>query len=390
MNLEQILTIAMLVPMTGDDPSDPATQWGLPLLLEGSPGIGKSGRIKQVARAVGLDPKVVLASTRQPEDFSGAPFKNRNDEITIECILPAINQLVKKERGLLFLDEISCARPAVQGALLGVVYDRAVGDTMLPGGVRVMAAANPAEEAAGGWNLAPPLANRFAWLKVKTPEAREWAEWLMNGSPRLAPLEDGEDRLKNAWGRVWPKVRALGAQFVQSDPGILYALPAEDDPERHRAWPSPRTWEFALRAVAACQALGKPELQFDFVKACVGEGAATEFAGWLTDKDLPDPEDMLRNGWAPDTARLDVSIAALGALAAFIKSHPKGKQRDAYAVKAWQLLDAASKAGMADGIVVPSGVLINEGYAMSASDELKQVAQPVMAKVHALGMKRGR
>src|SRR5207248_8810483 len=50
---------------------------------------------------------------------------------------------VRAERGLLFLDELTTAPPAVQAAMLRVVLERVVGDVTLPPAVRVVAAANP-------------------------------------------------------------------------------------------------------------------------------------------------------------------------------------------------------------------------------------------------------
>ena len=74
-------------------------------------------------------------------------------------------RLVRAGRGLLFLDELSTAPPAVQAALLRVVLERRVGALQLPAGaVRIVAAANPRVGAADGWELSPPLANRFVHL----------------------------------------------------------------------------------------------------------------------------------------------------------------------------------------------------------------------------------
>src|SRR5262249_29844746 len=63
-------------------------------------------------------------------------------------------RLTETGYGLLFLDELTTAPPAVQAAMLRVVLERAVGDVELPAAVRVVAAANPAGQAADGWELA--------------------------------------------------------------------------------------------------------------------------------------------------------------------------------------------------------------------------------------------
>ena len=62
--------------------------------------------------------------------------------------------------GILFLDQLSTAPPAVQAALLRVALERTVCDLELPAGVAVVAAANPPEQAASGWDLSRPLASR--------------------------------------------------------------------------------------------------------------------------------------------------------------------------------------------------------------------------------------
>jgi MoxR-like ATPase len=65
-------------------------------------------------------------------------------------------RLTDAGHGLLFLDELTTAPPAVQAAMLRVVLERAVGDVELPASVRIVAAANPAEQAADGWELTAP------------------------------------------------------------------------------------------------------------------------------------------------------------------------------------------------------------------------------------------
>ena len=388
-NLEEILSVAMLVPM--DDPSHPGCRWGLPIMLEGPPGIGKSGRVQQAAASVGLTTRVIYPATRQPEDFSGAPVPDGKGGITIECILPAIRKMADLGRGVLFVDEITCARPAVQGALLGMIYERTVGDLELPGGVRILAAGNRSEDAAGGWNLAPPMANRLAWVKVEHPTAREWAEWLLTGPKRFRSLQASEAVVKEAWPTVWSKVKGLGAAFMEANSELLYKMPEEGNSDRHHAWPSNRTWEFALRAVATCEALGENSLQFEFVKACVGEGAAVEWAAWVTDKDLPDPKDMLTKGWRPNMDRVDVTIASLRSMASYLQNYPAGAERDRFAVKAWEILDATAKLGMADAIAMPSKVLLDAGYTASAGTaEVRAAAMPVIKKAAELGLRASR
>ena len=73
--------------------------------------------------------------------------------------------------------------------MLRVVLERTVGDLRLPAAVRVVAAANPPDEAADGWELAPPLANRLVHLDWPT-DGRYIARGLAVGfpAPSLLPV----------------------------------------------------------------------------------------------------------------------------------------------------------------------------------------------------------
>ncbi len=97
-------------------------------------------------------------------------------------------------RGPLFLDELSTATPT--RAALRVVLERRVGSLQLPPGVRIVAAANPRASAADGWELSPPLANRFAHLYRARPET-SWCA-ASAGAARAEPPRLEPERLADA------------------------------------------------------------------------------------------------------------------------------------------------------------------------------------------------
>ena len=105
---------------------------------------------------------------------------------------------------LLFLDELSTAPPAVQAALLRVVLERIVGDLTLPTDVAVVAAANPPEQAADGWDLSAPLANRLCHLNWDI-DPRAVADGLAGGwaPPPVPALPAGWDGRANRWPGPW-------------------------------------------------------------------------------------------------------------------------------------------------------------------------------------------
>jgi len=405
-NLESILSVAMLAPM--GDPNDPNCIWGAPLLLEGPPGIGKTGMVGQAARSVDLPMRTVYLGTRQPEDMAGAPMPDGEGGITIECILPAVRELTALGYGLLFLDELSCARPATQGAGLSVVQERCVGDTRLPGKVRVIAAANPPEQSAGGWRLAAPMENRLMHFKVECPTVDEWITWLLRGKTvELRDIVAGEKRIAEKWGESWARAAGLAAGFMRrmlsktttddknKEPNNpLFRFPTNNDRSRGHAWASPRMWEMALRCVATCHALADSENNFkvlgtDFVRACVGEGLAVSWAEWVAYANLPDPMDMLQNGWKPDKRRLDIAMAAYSSAIAFALSITDRVEQRKHVILAWKLLNIADAEGLADMALAPAKSLMDAGYKSTAAGqdtELFTVSKTLTLKFGKTGM----
>src|SRR5262249_51485082 len=135
---------------------------GVPVLLWGSPGTGKTSAVVALGASLGWPVETVIGSIREPSDFAGLPVVSDG---SVSLSPPSwATRLCAAGRGLLFFDELTTAPPAVQAAMLRVVLERVVGDTHLPAGVRVVAAANPPDEAADGWELSAPLANRLVHL----------------------------------------------------------------------------------------------------------------------------------------------------------------------------------------------------------------------------------
>ncbi len=64
--------------------------------------------------------------------------------------------------------------------MLSVALDRMVGDLRLPRDVRVLAGANPPDRAADGWEISPPLANRFCHVDFR-PSLEDWLGGMTAG-----------------------------------------------------------------------------------------------------------------------------------------------------------------------------------------------------------------
>ena len=287
----------------------------VPVLLWGAPGTGKTSAIKAMAETMGWPLETVIAAIREPSDFAGLPIVTAGD---VHMAPPRWAQrLAAAGHGLLFLDEISTAPPAVQAALLRVVLERVVGDLDLPDEVVVVAAANPPEQAADGWDLSAPLANRFCHLNWEV-EPAVFAQGLAGGfeAPVVPVLPEG-------WQAGIPYTRGVVAAFISVRPGLTVDVPT-DAARAGRGWPSPRTWDMASRLWAAAESVdASVEATTALLTGSVGEGAGIELLMWQMEMDLPDPEEVLAD---PDGFELpergDRVHAVLSSVAAAVAANP--------------------------------------------------------------------
>ncbi|MEV4757023.1 MoxR family ATPase [Micromonospora sp. NPDC049559] len=323
----------------------------LPVLLWGEPGIGKTAALNQLATALDLPLTTVIASVHEPSDFAGLPVVGDDPAVQGVPMAPPdwAVRLVRAGRGLLFLDELSTAPPAVQAALLRLVLERRVGALRLPDGVRIVAAANPRSSAADGWELSPPLANRFVhlqWCHDHEVVVRGLGgTWPVAPLPRLDP-----ERLPEAVAFARRAVCGL----LAARPTLVHRLPG-NEAGRGGAWPSPRSWEMALRLVAFATAAGTSrEVLSMLVRGTVGDGPGLELLASLDRMDLPDPETLLADPAAAELPeRGDLRQAVLDGVVAAVRTRPERSRWDA----AWTLLVRALETGAPDLVVVPATTL---------------------------------
>jgi hypothetical protein len=318
----------------------------IPTVIVGEPGCGKTATIVQLANAMSLPIEVVIASIRDPTDFGGLPIVPpdvREGGVLLEPPAWARN-LHKAGRGVLFIDEISTAAPATQAALLRVTLDKCVGDLQLPDDVIILAAANPPECAAGGWDLSPPLANRFCHINWHL-NAADWCEGMISGWGSLLGTIQTPMGIKPA---ILAQKNSIISSFIYHKQSALLDLPKEES-ATGKAWASPRTWSMGAKMLASCAMYGykeDTEVAMMLLSGCVGDGPALEFCNWKEQVDLPDPEAVLKDPTSLKfpNKRGDIVFAILSSITAAIMDNNTVERWQ----QGWKVLSFAADQGFSD------------------------------------------
>jgi ATPase family associated with various cellular activities (AAA) len=180
-------------------------------MIWGAPGIGKSSIVEQLATIHQLEFIDIRLSQLAPTDLRGLPVA---EDGVSKWFPPEF--LPQHGAGILFLDEINMAPPAMQGMAQQLILDRRVGSYVVPDGWFVWAAGNRKEDRAGVFDMPAPLANRFLHLQVEPDFASFKTYGLGHG--------------------IHEQIIA----FLSFRPSLLHKI----DPQQP-AWCSPRSWMMA-------------------------------------------------------------------------------------------------------------------------------------------------
>jgi len=143
---------------------DTLIQSDMPLFIHGSPGIGKSYIVADVAQKNSLELVDVRLSQMDPVDLRGVPSIKGDQTVWMPPVFFPKDQ---DSEGILFLDELNSAPPSVQAAIYQLVLDRKMGEYELPKGWRIICAGNRTSDRGVVFRLPSPLANRMVHLHVQ-------------------------------------------------------------------------------------------------------------------------------------------------------------------------------------------------------------------------------
>lgn len=256
-----------------------------PVMLWGPPGVGKSQIIAQVAARNGAPVVDIRLSQMEPSDLRGIPFRSGEKvEWAVPAMLPDADR--NPPYGVLFLDEINAAPPSVSAAAYQLILDRRLGEYRVPEGWAIFAAGNRQGDRGVTYTMPAPLANRFSHFEIE-PHLEDWVNWAYGNGM--------DERL---------------IAFLRFKPELLFDFDPAHNPA---AFPSPRSWEFAHRALAK---FGEtPDLLLDTLQACVGKAAGIELYAFVDNLHrMPDIDAILRGEDVDAPTEVDLQYAVASAL----------------------------------------------------------------------------
>lgn len=251
-----------------------AIESGVAVFLHGQSSEGKSARIKQI------DPEceILYLGSATPELINGKSVFNSNTGEMIDIPptwLKKLESRCEKEPDklhIVFMDELTNARPAIQSMAFNIVLDREVnGLWKLPENARIVAAGNEMKDSLAANQMAEPLFNRFAHVYIKTT-VESWLKWANDNN-------------------IHPAIYAFIAYKKES------ALRSDYNGETPNA--DPRKWEMASKLLYKT---GRP----DMLRALVGEEITREFCQFCNQK-VVSLEDVLNNNYTERDLMMNTS-----------------------------------------------------------------------------------
>jgi hypothetical protein len=194
----------------------------VPMLI-GSPGMGKSQIVHQLAAEHNLEVIDMRLAQCDPTDLLGLPrYVNEKATYAPMATFPLESDPLPKGKSgwLLFLDEFTSASPAVQAASYKLVLDRMIGQHKLHPNLAIVCAGNLETDNAIVQPMSTALQSRLVHMELVIDHL-EWVNW--------AASHDVDHRITS---------------FINFKPGQLYTF--SPDHSDH-TYASPRTWEFANR-----------------------------------------------------------------------------------------------------------------------------------------------
>ncbi len=268
----------------------------IPTFIWGPPGIGKSSIVKQIANANDLAFIDLRLALMDPTDLKGIPFYDKEAH---QALWAPPSFLPRDGKGILFLDELNSAPPAVQASAYQLILDRKVGEYTLPEGWAIVAAGNREGDRGVVYRMPSPLANRFVHLEMDV-NVEDWRDWA---------YESGVDE------------RVIAYIGYKSDD--LFSF---DPTQNEKSFATPRSWEFVSSLLKSKM---DDKLLLETIGGAVGKERAVRFLSFAKVMHrLPDIESILQSGQGEYPEEVDVLHALATGLVTALLQNPSKERMD--------------------------------------------------------------
>ena len=262
----------------------------IPTFLWGAPGIGKSSIVKQIAKDKNINFIDLRLSLLDPTDLKGIPFYDKDAHSALWAP-PAF--LPREGSGILFLDELNTAPPAVQASAYQLILDRKVGEYTLPDGYAIIAAGNRESDRGVVYKMPAPLANRFVHLELEV-SVEEWRDWAYG-----AKIDE----------RIIAYIAYKNEDLFSFDPKL-----------NEKSFATPRSWEFVNNILKSKM---PANLLLETIGGAIGRERAVNFLSFTkVMRRLPDLEEILKTGAGEQSSEVDVLYALSAGLVSKVLSAP--------------------------------------------------------------------
>ncbi len=257
---------------------------GLPFLVEGEPGTGKTDLTTVAAEEMlGYDMFIMEPAYKSPIDFGGVPAQIRpakGDKAAEWDYTPVgtLRHLINAKRPtVLMMDDFGQGTTATQNATSHLIHARRVGESELSDKVRVCAATNRAQDKAGVNPMLEHVKSRWTTIVHLEPDVKGWLQWAREcDDVGLIHVEE-------------PMPAVLPAFIEWKGKEMLFNFEPKPGLENSR---SPRTVHHVGQLLASGAVTESNA--FELISRATDKGFATEFLAFLKLwAHLPHPQDIL-------------------------------------------------------------------------------------------------
>jgi hypothetical protein len=263
--------------------------------IAGSPGLGKSSIIKQIAADNELKLIDIRLAQADITDLNGMPFMNQKTGkasfFPFDMWPTEEQEIPEGYKGwIILLDELSSCSQSIQAAAYKVILDRQVGMHTLHKHVLLVAAGNLTTDKAIVTRMSTALQSRMVHFQIEI-DHKGWVDW--------ANENDIDHRI---------------VSFINFAPDSLHKFDPNHNDVTH---PNPRTWEFLSDIIKPMDVLNINDMAT--FAGTVSEGMAREFYGYTQIfESLPNIKDIIND---PANAKLGNENSAYYAVTGLISHH---------------------------------------------------------------------